>query len=70
MEETDFQKALLNYVIHIADNQTRIAEAMVTLGQQNQAIAAILERVTQTTDRTEQMVAGILTRLEPEKVSH
>jgi len=70
MEEQDFQKAILNYVIHIADNQTRIAEAMATLGAQNQAIARILEKVTQTNDRTEQMVAGILTRLESDKVSH
>ncbi len=77
MEEQDFQKAILNYVIHIADNQTRIAEsqariaeAMATLGAQSQEIARILEKVTQTTYRTEQMVAGILTRLESDKVSH
>ncbi len=62
-EDQDFQKLIVNYLIHIADNQTRIAEAMATLGQ-------ILERVVQTTDRTEQIVAGILTRLELEKVSH
>jgi hypothetical protein len=67
MDDTELQKALLNYVIHIADNQTRIAEAMATLGQQvtimnaqSQAVAAILERVVQTTDRSEQMVARIL----------
>ena len=77
MEEQDFQKAILNYVIHIADNQTRIAEAMATLGQQvaimsthSQAIAAMLERVVQTTDRTEQMVARILAGAAPDKVSH
>ena len=63
MEDQDYQKLTVNYLAHIADNQTRITEAMATLGQ-------ILERVVQTTDRTEQMVAGILTRLEPEKVSH
>ena len=70
MEEHEWQKALLTYVIHIADNQTRIAEAMVALGNQNQAIASILERITQTTDRTEQMVAGLLTRIESDKLSH
>ena len=77
MEQKDFNDAVLNYVIHIADNQTRITEAMVTLGQQmvtistqNQAIASILERVTQTTDRTEQMVARILAGAAPDKVSH
>jgi hypothetical protein len=43
---------------------------MVTLGTQNQAIASILERVTQTTDRTEQMVARILAGAAPDKVSH
>lgn len=77
MEQKDFNDAVLNYVIHIADNQTRITEAMVTLGQQmvtistqNQAIASILERITQTTDRTEQMVARILAGAAPDKVSH
>jgi hypothetical protein len=41
MEEQDSQKAVLHYAIPIADNQTRMAEAMGALGTQNQAIAAI-----------------------------
>ena len=70
MEEQDSQKAVLHYAIHIADNQTRIAEAIVALGTQTQAIAAIRERVVQTTDRTEHMVASRLTCSAPDKVSH
>lgn len=77
MEDTDFQKALLTYTIHMADNQTRIAEATVTISQhsvtisqQLTAVTAILERVIQTTDRTEQMVAKILAGTAPATVSH
>jgi hypothetical protein len=77
MEQKDFTDAVLNYVIHIADNQskmveyqTRMVEALATISKQAEATAAILERVVQTTDRTEQMVARILAGAAPDKVSH
>ena len=47
----------------IAASETRTAEAYVELGR-------ILDRVIQTTDRTEQMTARLLASLAPEKVSH
>lgn len=77
MEQKDFNDAVLNYVIHISDHQTkmveyqaRMAEALAAISAQGQSIAAILERVVQTTDRTEQRVARILATTAPEKMSH
>jgi hypothetical protein len=77
MEPHDLTEATLNYVIHIADNQTRMAEAMATIAQQTirqtealATISAILERVVQTTDRTEQMTLRILAATTPKTGSH